>query len=223
MNKIEHGFVEMSEEAERLLNDNRFLLWCMAPNEKSDLFWNDWLLENPEQREAVAEAKRIVRSLRLNDYRLSEEELECLHVRLLLSLKKRRAIRKQWFIGVAAFLLLLFSLSVWKFLLPDFSEKKIVNSFEVSSLYIDESQTEIELLVKNQEKYLLPNEAKIQLKSSGEIQLEDEKIDSIRDQELEKMKTFPIDQTIKNVDDCCFTSTVFTKKSQNFSFLNFEV
>lgn len=199
MNRNEYDFVSISEEVGRFLNDDRFLLWCLIPDEESELFWNALLLENPQKKEFMIEAKNIVRSFQFNNYRLSEEETEQLHARLLLSLKKRRIIRRQWLIGVAASLLLVFSLSIWRYLLSDTSEKEGVDQFDITRLYIDESQTEIELLVSNQEKFLLPNEAKIKLESSGDILMGDAKISTTPGQGANTMATSPTSPTLNTL------------------------
>lgn len=189
----------ITAEVEELLNNDCFLLWCIAPDAESDKYWTDWLLKNPEKENAVNEAKRIVSSLQFNAYRLSDIESKLLEARLMRSLKKRRRRRKQWMAVAAASLLLLLSLSVRQVIQWNAVEKTGEEMFDIARLHMDESQTEIALYVRNQEKYLLPNEAKIKQKSSGAIEMEEAKIDSICDEESGILKNTSTAQTFNTL------------------------
>src|SRR3954470_20351230 len=40
--------------------DEYFQNWIITPDKQTDDFWNEWLLQHPEKRETVEEAKRIL-------------------------------------------------------------------------------------------------------------------------------------------------------------------
>lgn len=56
--------------------DSFFRQWVLTPTRETDTVWNDWLDENGAARDKVKEAKEIVLALRVNDSRLSKEEID---------------------------------------------------------------------------------------------------------------------------------------------------
>ena len=47
--------------------DSFFRTWVLTPTRESDAAWNNWLLQNPETRSVVDQAKQIVLSLQINE------------------------------------------------------------------------------------------------------------------------------------------------------------
>lgn len=170
-----------SADVEKLLGDDLFLLWCIIPDAIENCWWFEWIKGNPEKAAALEEAKLIVLSLRINNYRLTDGEISDMKSRLSKRLKKKRALVRYWYF-TAAVLLLLFSISLYY---VDFTEDPHIlhtNSEDVNPIVIDDSQTEIEFFVQNKEKYLLPNEAQIKLQPTGEIELNKAAGETIEDQ-----------------------------------------
>lgn len=188
----------ISGDVERLLNNDRFVLWCIAPDEKSDVVWNAWIHDDPKNKLAADEARRIIASMRFNNYQLTDDEYVFLQNRLLTTIKRKRVVKYQWFAGIAASLLLVCSVSVGIFLkqtsLDLFSEQS-----DITKLTIEQSQTEIEFFVKDEGKYFLPNEAKIELESSGEIKMQDAQIDSIPEADSKTIVSSAIPKTLNTL------------------------
>ena len=55
--------------------DSFFRTWVLTPTRESDAAWNNWLLQNPETRSLVDQAKQIVLSLQINEPHLSDQEI----------------------------------------------------------------------------------------------------------------------------------------------------
>ncbi|MDD4115626.1 MAG: FecR family protein, partial [Massilibacteroides sp.] len=170
------------EEVEKLLNDDNFLIWCIAPGVVRHGWWLEWLKHSSERAAVVDEAKAIVLSLRINEYTLTDDEIAVMQNNLNKRLKRKRALLRYW--SAAAVVLFLFAgASLWFFNDKPFTECRLMEQATINSLSIDEAQTEIELFVRNKEKYLLPNEALIKLQSTGAIKLEEAKIGKIEEKD----------------------------------------
>ncbi|CAN5845340.1 hypothetical protein BH24BAC1_BH24BAC1_06660 [soil metagenome] len=50
-----------------LLTDEYFQRWVAQPNRESNAFWTTWLLNHPEKREEVEEARRLLRELHFRE------------------------------------------------------------------------------------------------------------------------------------------------------------
>lgn len=55
--------------------DEEFIQWVKAPTPESDLFWENWLQQNPFQREIVEDARQTVLLLSEDEDELHESEL----------------------------------------------------------------------------------------------------------------------------------------------------
>jgi transmembrane sensor len=49
---------------EEFVLDDDFMRWVLHPDEESDRFWNEFLLQHPEKKEEIEEAVYIIRSIR---------------------------------------------------------------------------------------------------------------------------------------------------------------
>ena len=49
-----------------MLDDEKFILWCLNPTKEQDRHWQTWTEENPDQAAKMEQTKKIVSSIRLN-------------------------------------------------------------------------------------------------------------------------------------------------------------
>ena len=72
-------------EIEELLSDPFFQQWVLSPTHESDLFWIKWLLEHPDKKDMIEEARSIILSLDFKDDLVAsevDEEWEKLYSKL---------------------------------------------------------------------------------------------------------------------------------------------
>lgn len=68
--------IEKYNEIEHFINDQSFINW-VHNNELSDIeFWDKWLLNHPEKRDLVFDAKDIVIGIKFNKNVLSDEKIQ---------------------------------------------------------------------------------------------------------------------------------------------------
>ena len=68
--------------------DDDFIRWVMEGKKADDDFWNNWLSENPDKYMVVAEAGKIVESLKTEELIISTDEKENEINRLLLTISE---------------------------------------------------------------------------------------------------------------------------------------
>lgn len=74
----------------RMLNDEKFILWCLNPTKELDRHWQIWMEENPDQTAKMEQTKEIVSSIRLNDDKMPEDERRQLQARILRDIRKEQ-------------------------------------------------------------------------------------------------------------------------------------
>lgn len=57
-----------------LLSNPQFKSWVLDPNLELNLFWENWLKQNTEKREAVKKARIIIKALQFDENKLAEED-----------------------------------------------------------------------------------------------------------------------------------------------------
>lgn len=74
----------------KMLNDEKFILWCLNPTKELDRYWRIWMEKNPDQAAKMEQTKEIVSSIRLNDDKMPENERRELRTRILHDIRKRQ-------------------------------------------------------------------------------------------------------------------------------------
>lgn len=69
----------ISYSTEEFVLDDDFMRWVLKTDEKSDHFWNTFLLHHPEKKEELEEAAYIIRSLRAVEPPLPSQKFEYKH------------------------------------------------------------------------------------------------------------------------------------------------
>jgi hypothetical protein len=66
-----------SYSVEDFVNDSRFRSWVRNPSREQDDIWQKWLLEHPDQRDVVAEARAIILAIHpVHNSNISDREIE---------------------------------------------------------------------------------------------------------------------------------------------------
>lgn len=88
------------------LNDPDFLLWCLDPDKREDLFWSEFPANHPETYAEFRKAVQTVGSIRLNNFQLEEGEKAELYDSIMSDYRalctRRRLLRRRLFALAAA-------------------------------------------------------------------------------------------------------------------------
>lgn len=110
--KIEKKYHHCS--AADLLKDEKFLCWVLNPDEESNKFWTEQQNEHPEMKDSIDGAIGTLRTMKINQPGLSDEEKTNMLSNIYLKYKKNRVVRKMYFYAAsAACLLLVLGFSFW--------------------------------------------------------------------------------------------------------------
>ena len=73
--------------------DDDFIRWVIEGKKADDDFWNNWLSEHPDKHMVVAEARKILESLKTEELVISADERENEINRLLQTISEETAHR----------------------------------------------------------------------------------------------------------------------------------
>lgn len=59
---------------EDFLLDDRFRKWIIDPEKDDNIFWEQWLAENPSRAKDLVEARKVLLNLSMKDYKIADEE-----------------------------------------------------------------------------------------------------------------------------------------------------
>ncbi len=143
--------------------DTYFLQWRMAPDEDSERFWKTFMETYPGKKEAVLSAIRIINSVRINDERLSQDEMMTEWTRLHHFIKRSVARKKRliYTLSIASSLALLLSIS-WLFFSEKADQKQLASTGQPGS-------KEIRLTLPNQRSVTFDENAAIVFDQEGNI------------------------------------------------------
>lgn len=77
------------ESTKQWLQNEDFILWCLAPTQESEEWWVNYQKEHPEDQASLQEARKIMLSARLNPVQRLPEESERLWARIETSMERR--------------------------------------------------------------------------------------------------------------------------------------
>ncbi|GAA5030159.1 anti-sigma factor [Marivirga lumbricoides] len=115
--------------------DENFQQWVLSPNEENNSYWQAWLIENPERRSYIEEARELVLLMEFKPTYLSESEIEKMRMGYKNSIRKSNTILKIWnfnsFIKIIAAVALLF---VTVYILQDwYHQQRQYESYQVKN------------------------------------------------------------------------------------------
>lgn len=140
----------LSEVTKKLLHDPEFIIWCMVPTKEADARWLRWQEEHPDKRGAVEQARRILRSARLNDYAIPRGESQALFARIEKSANQNRQEKRLYlFRYVAACAVVLLAMAgSWLLWGPVSSSDALIAHSVIGA---DSTCTEVTLIMDNSE------------------------------------------------------------------------
>lgn len=151
------------------LRDDIFLQWKLSSSETLNEFWKQLLAQYPHQANNVAEASRILHSMTINHFSLSQQEEDEMLKNIYARYRKHRMRRFiYWSGGVAASLILLFLL-VSPFM--NFMGEKIdVMLTDVQSVSLDTIQ-DVQLIIGEKKTIAMAEDANISWTTKNEIEV----------------------------------------------------
>lgn len=176
MNKIQH-----IKTVDQLIHDDSFILWCLFPTEESEQVWiDDYLTLYPEEKENIKKARQMVRSLKLNNRKLSPIEKESLKENIINDLRKFRKpkrMRLTWQYAAACILIICTLGSLFLITKENLFQERDILSL-VDDIQLDVNQTEVELHLA-QEKMKVSDNATILVDQQGKIKVTDKDINNL--------------------------------------------
>ena len=176
MNKIQH-----IKTVDQLIHDDSFILWCLFPTEELEQVWiDDYLTLYPEEKENIEKARQMVRSLKLNNRKLSPIEKESLKENIINDLRKFRKpkrMRLTWQYAAACILIICILGSLFLITKENLFQERDILSL-VDDIQLDVNQTEVELHLA-QEKMKVSDNATILVDQQGKIKVTDKDINNL--------------------------------------------
>ncbi len=97
------------------LQNKSFIQWRLFPSDEDNLYWERFIQDNPHFQNEIEEAIRILKSIKLNTQKLSQEEKQEIFAFIQKNIEKKRNKQRRFRIyltvsAVACIALLLFLL-----------------------------------------------------------------------------------------------------------------
>ena len=176
MNKKQH-----IKTVDQLIHDDFFILWCLFPTEESEQVWiDDYLTLYPGEKENIEKARQMVRSLKLNNRKLSPIEKESLKENIINDLRKFRKpkrMRLTWQYAAACILIICTLGSLFLITKENLFQERDILSL-VDDVQLDVNQTEVELYLA-QEKMKVSDNATILVDQQGKIKVTDKDFNNL--------------------------------------------
>ncbi|MEM9830525.1 MAG: FecR domain-containing protein [Bacteroidota bacterium] len=104
--------------------DEYFQQWVLNPTAESSRFWEQWLSQYPEKQATVAEARRLVRLIRFNEYPFPQQDAEKIWNKLEVAAMEQKLgkqkksnpqllYRNTWFKVAASIVLVMAFALIW--------------------------------------------------------------------------------------------------------------
>jgi hypothetical protein len=133
------------ENISKYLDDKRFIQWVFSPGNELDNWWKSFETSNPQEKENIQLARRILQKLRTSDKELSENEKIILFTRILKQVEDQQQGQKtrKIFIGLlkyAAVAILFFSIGALLFYQKDNFNPQFVTQEVSEPIHSDEAR-----------------------------------------------------------------------------------
>ncbi|MBP1677465.1 MAG: FecR protein [Bacteroidetes bacterium] len=155
------------KHANDFLNNEKFIEWRLFRTQEMDDYWQNYLLTEPENHEAIETAINKFNALRINDYKLSDSQKEILLKEILhQSLIKRKFQLKKlyyWSAAVACVLIL-------GIVLPKFTQNK-EQSLQPEVIVGNILPSENIKLISGSKSMALKQNSQIKIHDDGTLQL----------------------------------------------------
>lgn len=160
----------------KYLDDQGFIDWIFHPTAENSLYWESFLLENPEEEETICHLKNILQSLKTKDHSLTDSEKKEILEKILINIeqpKKPTKLRRLplKFGRYAALLVIAFGLGSYFILEWDTKEDFSFENIRTTSI---DSLTETQLILNSGEQLLISNnKSTVKYTRSGEVIVND--------------------------------------------------
>lgn len=148
--------------------DENFIRWVLYPNEEDDLYWNNFILANPDKIEDIEKAKDILKKIRINKFQFTPSEKEIMLGDITHKItihKRRRKMRIAFLIAAAACIA-----CITVFNSPFLSIKSIDDVTAIANDIPDsERGDDIQLILGNNESVNFKQNVVIKYDESGQV------------------------------------------------------
>lgn len=153
------------------LNDPDFLLWCLDPDKREDLFWSEFPANHPETYAEFRKAIQTVGSVRLNNFTLEEGEKAELYDSIMSDYRalcsRRRQMRRRLFALVAAAVVAV-----------GVAVPALLGVFRSEAENLPAGASEIRLISGKRAEYIASESASVECNPSGELRVNGRKVAS---------------------------------------------
>ena len=152
------------------LHNDSFLKWKLFQSTEDQIFWENYIKENPDIKAEIDEAAEQLKSVKFNDYKLSKEEKQHIYTLIQKRIDKRKQIiRRRLFISLSATaaclaLFILLSISPEKNIV---TEKEDLMSMVTDSTVINKN--DIQLIFADKQALTFEQNVDIFYNKSGEV------------------------------------------------------
>lgn len=145
------------------VSDSAFVIWVIAPDAQSSLFWNNFIQKNPSQKANISEARFLVKSLKGLDKYVSQDRLDLVWEKVTSNIDKSKKLRIVPYLSAAAIFFLVVSFGIIAY----DSISKTDYSFTAERVADDEEATLF--LADGSSKALVTSDTDIELNKAGQI------------------------------------------------------
>ena len=99
---------------EQFIHNQEFTSWVLNPTEESDLYWDNFIANNPSQKSEIDRSTVLIKSLLRNNKALSDDEVSTLWEKINKTNKNRKNLKiliKRW--SIAAGIIMILGISGW--------------------------------------------------------------------------------------------------------------
>ena len=162
------------------LNDPDFLLWCLDPDKREDLFWSEFPANHPETYAEFRKAIQTVGSVRLNNFTLEASEKAELYDSIMSDYRalcsRRRQLHRR-----------LFALAAAAVVAAGVVVPALLGVFRPAAESLPAQASEIRLISGKQAEHIASESASIECNPTGEVRINGRKVASAKPARMNRL------------------------------------
>ena len=162
------------------LNDPDFLLWCLDPDKREDLFWSEFPANHPETYAEFRKAIQTVGSVRLNNFTLEASEKAELYDSIMSDYRalcsRRRQLHRR-----------LFALAAAAVVAAGVVVPALLGVFRPAAESLPAQASEIRLISGKQAEHIASESASIECNPAGEVRINGRKVASAKPARMNRL------------------------------------
>ena len=162
------------------LNDPDFLLWCLDPDKREDLFWSEFPANHPETYAEFRKAIQTVGSVRLNNFTLEASEKAELYDSIMSDYRalcsRRRQLHRR-----------LFALAAAAVVAAGVVVPAMLGVFRPAAESLPAQASEIRLISGKQAEHIASESASIECNPAGEVRINGRKVASAKPARMNRL------------------------------------